>query len=243
MRRSRRARLGWLVPMLLAALPASRAKAGANGDPESCTGDTGERLQFLEGDLDDKRTYADRWWKAWSAVYVAGIAVEGTSAGLADDSGARADHVVSAAKAGIGLTHNLLRPPPARLGTRDLEQISTRTEDGCTERLARAEAILRENAEASRKNRFAWKPHLANLALNLGGAVIVAEGFHEPRGWASGAVGLAVGELRIWTYPWQADGAWKEYQRRFPASGVPQEPATSWHIEPSDGGARLVVDY
>jgi len=229
--------------IILAAIPPSRADEATDPALERCTGDTGERLRYLESHLDGKRTYADRWWKTWSAVYVGGIVVEGTRAGLTGDGGERADHIVTALKSGIGLTQNLLRPPPARLGTRDLGQVSTSTPDGCAQRLARAEAILRENAQASQKNRFAWRPHLGNLALNTAGAVIVAEGFHEDRGWISGAVGLAVGELRIWTYPWQAGSAWKEYQRRFPASGVPQAPATSWRIEPWDSGARLVIHY
>ena len=150
---------------------------------------------------------------------------------------------MSAVKAGVGLTDNLLRPTPDKDGTRELRTIPTSDAQGCARRLARAEEILRENAADSHKRRFSWKAHAANLGLNLAGALIVAKGFDEPSGWTSGALGLAVGEGRIWSYPWQAPGVLSEYERRFPKSGVPQPPETSWRIEPWGGGVRVVVHY
>jgi len=224
------------MPATLAAGPAAQA---GERRPDRCDADTEQRLQYLEDHLAGGRRYANVWWQTWNGVYGAGIA--GARAGLTGDSGKRADHVVSAVKAGVGLADNLLRPPPARLGASELAAAGG--EESCAERLGRAEDLLRRNAADARKRRFSWRPHLGNLALNAAGAVIVAEGFDENRGWASGAVGLAVGELRIWSYPWQADGAWKEYQRRFPASGAPQLPPTTWQLESSGEGLRVVVRY
>jgi len=228
--------IGGAVILVLAAGGAFAAESGL----DRCDGDTGQRLQYLEDHLEGSRRYANVWWQSWSGVFGAGIAVEGARAGLTHDSGERADHVASAVKAGIGLADNLLRPPPARLGASEL---AAHEQESCAERLTRAEDLLRRNATDARTRRFSWRPHLGNLALNGAGAVIVAEGFDEPRGWVSGAVGLAVGELRIWSYPWHADGAWKEYQRRFPASGAPQPPPTTWQLEPSGEGLRVVVRY
>ena len=119
----------------------------------------------------------------------------------------------------------------------------TSTPEGCAQRLARAEQILRENAARSRRERRSWIPHAGNLALNLAGAVIVAKAFDESSGWASGALGFAVGEARIWSYPWQARGALTEYERRFPASGVPRPPDTTWRLEPWGAGAQVGVRY
>lgn len=220
----------------------------AQDAPESaidrCEGDTRLRLRFIEEHLDSKQTYAQRWNIAWNTVYSAGIVVGGGQAWMADDRGDRAAQVVSAVKATIGLTQSLLDPPPARLGMRDLPTISTDSAEGCATRLARAEEILRENAEKSREERFSWKPHVGNVALNLAGALIVSEGFgDESAAWQDGALGFVVGEGRIWSYPWHADGALKEYERRFPASGVPQPPETTWHIESWGAGARFVVRY
>jgi hypothetical protein len=234
--------LAWIA---LVVLPARVAIAGDDTDAalDRCERDTRDRLQFLESRLDSNGTYANGWWIGWTAVYSAGIAVEGARAGLTDDGGKRADAVVSAVKAGIGLTDNFVRPPPAKRGTRELRTISTSEPDGCARRLARAEEILHENAADSRKRRFSWKAHAANLGLNLAGALIVAKGFDESSGWTSGAVGLVVGEGRIWSYPWQPPGVLAEYERRFPKSGVPQPPETSWRLEPWGGGVRLVVNY
>jgi hypothetical protein len=211
---------------------------------DRCEGDTRQRLRFIEDHLDDKRTYAQRWMVGWNTVYSAGIVVGGGQAWMADDRGDRAAQVVSAVKSTIGLVQSVLDPPPARLGTRDLRTIPTDTAEDCARRLARAEEILRENAEKSREERFSWKPHAGNVALNLAGALIVSEGFgDETAAWQDGALGFVVGEGRIWSYPWHADGALREYERRFPASGVPQPPETTWHIESWGAGARFVLRY
>jgi hypothetical protein len=221
----------------------ARAEQTPDAALDRCESGTRDRLHFIEGHLDGARTYANRWWLAWNGVYTGGIVFEGGRAWMADDRGERADHVTSAVKSVIGLTENLLRPPPAKHGTRDLRGIATDSSDGCAQRLARAEEILRENAAESRRERWSWKPHAANLALNLAGALIVAEGFDESSGWTSGALGIAVGEGRIWSYPWQADGALEEYERRFPASGLPSTPETTWRLESWGAGARVVVRY
>lgn len=210
---------------------------------ERCTGDTGTRLRFLEARLAGDRRYADLWWKGWTSVFAGGVVFQGARAGFEGDEGQRADLIVSAAKAGIGLARSLWSPPPARRGASELASISTATPEGCAERLARAEAILRRNAEKTAFERRSWIPHAANLGLNLAGALIVAEGFDEQDGWVSGAIGFAVGEGRIWSYPWQAENALADYERRFPASGVPHAPAPSWHFESWGAGARVTLRY
>jgi hypothetical protein len=225
------------------AAPVHAEAPGVDPALERCAGDTGARLRFLEASLAGDRRYADLWWKGWTSVFAGGVVVQGTRAGFEGDEGQRADLIVSAAKAGIGLARSLWSPPPARLGASELASISTATPAGCEERRARAEAILRRNAEKTASERRSWIPHAANLGLNLAGALIVAEGFDEQDGWVSGAIGFAVGEGRIWSYPWQAENALAAYERRFPASGVPHAPAPSWHFESWGTGARVTLRY
>lgn len=225
------------------AAPAQAEETRSDAALERCGGDVGARLRFLEGRLEGDQRYASLWWKSWTAVYVGGIAVQGTRAAFEEEQGKRADFIVTAAKSSIGLARNLWSPPPARLGADELAGIPTDTPAGCADRLAAAEAILRRNAEDSRDERRSWIPHLSNFGLNLAGALIVAEGFDESAGWISGAVGFAVGEGRIWSYPWQAQSGLEEYERRFPASGVPQPPPTTWHFESFGAGARVTVRY
>lgn len=236
------ATLAWMALLAAAATPPAQAGEPARDAAiEGCEGEARDRLRLLQGRLERDRRYADLWWKGWNAVFVGGIGVQGTRAGLADDRGERADRIVGAVKSGIGLARNLLSPPPARRGADELEALSPAPP--CAQRLARAEALLRRNAESAHDERRSWAPHLANLGLNLVGALVVAKGFDEPAGWVSGALGFAVGEARIWSYPWQAAGAWEEYERRFPPSGLPQTPPTTWRFEPWGAGARVTLHY
>jgi hypothetical protein len=183
---------------------------------DRCDADTAARLRFLEGRLARHARYASRWWNAWNVVYGGGIAVSGTLAGVEDGRGERADHAVGAAKSAIGLTRSLVAPPVVRDAPALLRAIDPSAPDGCARRLARAEELLERAAEQARRERRAWLPHLSNLALNLVGAVIVAEGFDEGSGWGSGALGLVVGEIRLWSYPWQAGETRRDYEARFP---------------------------
>ncbi len=150
---------------------------------------------------------------------------------------------MGAVKSAIGLARNLWVPPGAKEGAEPLRGMPTRSAAECARRLERAEEVLRRNAEQADAERTSWIPHLANLALNAAGAVIVAEGFDEGSGYGSGALGLAVGEARIWSHPWQARGALEEYERRFPEDGVPRPPPTTWRLEPWRAGGRLVVAF
>ena len=236
--------LGILAVLGLAASPAARADEPPL-DPAlaRCTGEVGERLRFLEGRLEDERRYANLWSKGWNAVYASGLVVQGTRAGFEESQGERADLIVAAVKSSIGLARGLWAPPPARLGASELATLPGDGPAACAERLAEAERLLRRNADEARSERRGWLPHAANLALNLAGAVVVAQGFDESDGWVSGAIGFAVGEARIWSYPWRAEGALAAYERRFPASGVPREAPATWHFEPWGAGARVTLRY
>jgi hypothetical protein len=82
------------------------------------------------------------------------------------------------------------------------------------------------------------------VGLNVVGGVIADEAFDaQRRGWISAGVGIAVGTAMILSHPWQAAGDLAEYERRFPASGVPADPPTSWRIVPWPGGAALALRF
>lgn len=181
-----------------------------------CEAHVASRLRFLEPRLDSHARYARRWWWAWNGVFGGGIVFGAASAASADGRGERANQGVDAVKSVIGLAQNVLAPPVAREGVEALRALDPSRPGACAERLARAEDLLARAAQDARGRR-GWRPHLANLALNLAGAVIVAEGFDEGTGWSSGLIGLVVGEIEIWSRPWQAEATLEEYERRFPA--------------------------
>lgn len=218
---SRRLRL--LLALLFALLGATgcathRASPLRMPDPalDRCEAPVTARLRFLERRLDAHARYARRWWWAWNGVFGGGLAFAAASAATEDGRGARANQAVDAVKSAIGLTQNLVDPPPAREGVEALRAIDPSRPGACAERLARAEDLLARAVHDARRRRT-WRPHLVNLALNLAGALIVAEGFHEGTGYSSGALGIVVGEIEIWSRPWQAEATLEEYERRFPA--------------------------
>jgi hypothetical protein len=232
--------------LALAVLGSGCATLRGEGEPiapdpalASCDAESAARLRFLEPRLAAQARYAGRWWWTWNAVYVGGIGYGAAAAGFGDERGERAGDAVDAVKSAIGLGRNLLAPPVAREGVKALHAMEPRQPGVCAARLAAAEDLLERAAQQAHRERRSWRVHLGNLALNLAGAIVVAEGFDEGSGWGSGALGFVVGEIRIWTYPWQAERTRTEYERRFPrALGA----APRWRTESRGDRQLLVLD-
>jgi len=238
--------------LLLLLLPAPSAgeasvadDGGAGFDPaeryRACDPGDAVRLEFLERRIRDNAPYA-RWWsRAWLGVYVGGMAFEGVRAGLTDARERRAAAIANASKSTIGLARALLSPPTA-MG--DVDAFDAPVEDAghCTERLEAAEARLRQSAEEARHERWGWIPHLANFALNAGAAVTVAELYDYDAAYARGALGFAVGEIRLWSFPWHAESDWADYEDRF-GEARSAAPETTWMLEATPNGARVVVRF
>lgn len=200
------------------------------------------RIEFLEARLEERRDYARNWWRLWTVAYGTGMVFQSVSAGLEDDEGERADLVVSAIKAGYGTIRLLRHPPNARRGADPMRHVPGDDAKACERRLAVGEELLRTNARQA-AGRWSWKRHAANLAINLIGGLIVTEGFDENAGWMSMGVGIAVGELQIWTHPASATEDLAEYERKFspPSAAKPQ-----WSVfsRVSEGvGLQLQVRY
>ena len=117
------------IALLVAALWLLPAPASMAADAfERCDPDTAERLRFIEGRLEERRPYADYWWKGWTAFYALGTAVQAVRGGLEDDDSKQADLVISSVKALFGTTVFLLRPPRARLGAWESQAIAATSE-------------------------------------------------------------------------------------------------------------------
>jgi hypothetical protein len=203
-----------------------------------CEPELAARLRFLEPELASNAQYARRWWWAWNGVYAGGIVYGSARAATRNGRGDRANEGVNAVKSAIGLSRNLIWPAPALEGAEDLRSIDPSLPGACAERLARAEERLKRAAEDSREERRTWLPHLANLALNLAGALVVAEGFDEGTGYSSGVLGILMGELHIWTHPWQAESTLEEYRERFRSNaGRP-----AWRTEEIAGREVLILE-
>jgi hypothetical protein len=210
-----------------------------DGALAACEGRVAARLQYLEPRLAAHASYAQRWWWLWNGVNAGGIVYGATMAGTADDGGERALEVVDATKAAVGLAENLVDPPVLREGMDRVSAIEVASTSGCVARLHAAEELLYAAAEEAQDERRGWVNHIGNLALNLIGAVVVAEGFDESSGWGSGALGLVVGEIQIWSYPWHAEHTVREYERLFPRDELS---APRWRVEEKAGDTVMILD-
>jgi hypothetical protein len=213
-------------------------------DVSACSEGSRARLQWLVERLESREQYADIWWKGWFGFYAIGVVYQSTSAALEDDGSHQADDIVGAVKAVIGVTRLYFFRPTARLGADPLIVAAPPDEASCVARVAEGEELLRKAADES-EQRWDWKPHFFNVALNLTGALIATQAFDDDngfkKGWYSMGIGIAVGEAMIFSHPWKGKSDLEEYQTTFSAS--PSTPQTSWSIQPYHAGLRLNVTF
>ena len=198
------------------------------------------RLQYLEQSLDDRRTYAKWWWRGWTGFYALGVGVQSTRAAIESEDGKQADLVVSAVKA-LGGTINLLRHPLAwKDGADPVRELPNETREDRLARLALAEKMLHEEARAADR-KYKWISHVANIGVNAAGAAIVHGGWNDrTRAWRSAGVGIAVGEIMLWTSPGWHRPAWDEYERRFDPAAASR---VSWRVLPTIGGVAVEARF
>jgi hypothetical protein len=205
----------------------------------SCEPSIAARLQYLEPRLVAHARYANQWFWVWNGVHAGGLVYGTAVAATEDDRGERAQGAVDATKSAIGLARSVIDPPKLRRGMDEVRDIATASSDGCLTRLHAAEELLHAAAEQAHEERRGWTRHAGNVLLNLIGAIVVAEGYDDGSGWGSGALGIAVGELEIWTYPWHAERTLEEYERTFPRDRLS---APRWRTEEQGGETVMVLD-
>jgi len=64
----------------------------------------------------------------------------------------------------------------------------------------------------------------------------------EKEAWMSFLIDSSVGELQIWSRPWEPEGDWEEYEHLV-ATDLPPEPPTRWGVGPSGRGLSLLVSF
>lgn len=230
--------------MVVAALLGSAGSAwGKEATLERCSDGTAERLQFIEERLELRRPYATWWWRGWTGFYGLGVVIQGVRGATEKDDSTQADLVVSASKAAIGVTRLLVWPIKAQHGGEPMRVVDPVDESACRERLRVGEELMREYAHES-ESRWDWKRHAGNVALNVAGALIVAEGWDDPsRGWRSAGIGIAVGEVFTFSQPWKADDDLVEYEQHFSPGAVPGVKPISFSVAPTLGGLQLRMSF
>jgi hypothetical protein len=209
-----------LTLSLLLALPAP-----AFAQDEAATADdlhVDERLRFIAARLKAEAVQARTWEAGWSIVYVGGLGYGSYQLAHARTKAADTEAAVGIGKSLIGGVTMGLFPLKASRGAHELDRATEA--DGSLARLDLAETLLRRNADEANL-RYAWQPHVFSLLMNLvGGAAIWIAGDWKRAAQSTG-IAVAVGELQIWTQPWQAKSDLREYRRRFGALGAAAQPA------------------
>lgn len=221
------------VAMTLAPLLAHGQEAATRLSEE----EIGERTSFLIERLEARERYADAWYTTWFATYTLGIVLEGVRAGLVSGENARTDHLVSMTKSVLAVSELSLRERNARFGA---DPVLVMPDGSYEERLARlekAEELLRSNAKRAR-NRYRWIVHASTVTINAIGAGVLIAVDAEERAGVSAALGIAVGELAIWSEPRKPARDLEEYEERFEGRAK-----RSWSIAARPGGIAFELRF
>ena len=197
------------------------------------------RVGFLEERLDAARPTALTWQYGWTGIYTAGLVSNTVYAVRADDGDERVRSIVDAAKSALATAEmvSMFRDPlPGTYGAQPMREVPGDGRAVLQQRVAVGERLLRQGAERA-QTRYSWSRHLLGIATNLlGGAIIWSVG--DGRDAAeSTLIGIAVGEAQIWSEPWRATGDLRDYEQRFPGTGV------SWELRGRDTGVELALHF
>jgi hypothetical protein len=177
------------------------------------------RLRYIDAKLSAQATTSALWFGSFTGLYTVGMLWSTSKAVLEKDRVEQADHTIGAVKSVIGVATRLARPPHGLKGNRELRGISEATPEARAHKLAFAETLLRRNARQA-DQRYSWIAHTLNIGLNVAGGLIIWLAYDDfNRGAMSAGIGLAVGELSIWTQPWDAKRHLREYERRYLGRG------------------------
>lgn len=179
------------------------------------TDELSQRRAFLEARLEVEAQAVQMWWRAWMGIYIIGVAFNGANLPYESNDGLQANSAIGIGKSSLGVLQLLLDADGALRGADAMRAAGP----DLAAQVRMGEALLEENARRAER-RWHWLPHVINLALNLGGGLFVLLEYDEPVGLAWAALGFAMGEASIWTYPWGAPRDLHDYRRRF---GNPRE--------------------
>jgi hypothetical protein len=223
------------MPVFDLSLPEVAEIATADDDAE-----VRERLRFLEERLEAVQGAGQVWHWTWFGIHGAGIAAGVAELAIADDADGRVAGLVNAGKSVVGIGRILYDPLPARLGADPVRALPDATPAQRQVRLRLAEALLEESAERAERKYTPW-PHLGNALINLvGGGIIWGLGDWRDAAISTG-LGLALGEVRIWTLPTQPARDLDDYRARF--GGTATGTGISVELTPRPNGMAITFRF
>jgi hypothetical protein len=194
------------------------ARATSVGAEERCTTNVSvagapsaeARLGFLRTNLRRNARYMGIWHGSWSAIYVGLSAFQATELARGDHD-QRIDHGFGLGASLLGLVVLQAMPQKALIDQPTLERILRRGTEPC-EAVAEAERLLRREIDAED---FAAGPlvHTGNFIVNMALLLGLGAGFgHWDQAALAASVGVAVGEIQVWTQPRRARRTMARYR-------------------------------
>ncbi len=234
---------GALVLALLAAgagRPAGAAGPAAAPEPTPPERALQERIRFIEDRLDARRRHAQIWYWGWMTVFTGATAALSVGAATSDQAADRANYISQAVLSAGGVGDLLFRPLEARFGADPIRDLPEATPEEQRQKLERAEALLRSNAERA-ATRTSWPLHLINAAANGAAGLIVWAAGDGRAGAISALTGTLGGEAYIWTEPGAPVQDQADYERF--RAGHPADVAGGWSIVPALGGVTVQLRF
>ena len=226
---------------LLAAVPSPPPASPATEADSRVTA----RLRSVEQALEAGEPAAQLWWGGWLFGLTTAAAAQGV-ASLSVSARAQPLYQVGAVRAAIGAASVVLVPFPAAFAPARLRALPEGTAADRLEKLRLAEHLLRRAAMIERLGR-SWVPRAGALLLNSAGSLWLWLREDRPASAAiSFALGMAVGEAKIFTQPTAAiDAAEALLGVDAPAAagGAARGPALRWALWPAPGGVLLAGQF
>jgi hypothetical protein len=199
-----------------------------------------ERIRFIEERLNSHRLHGQIWYWGWMTIFAGSTVANGIGAATTDHGPQRANGISQAVLSVGGIGDLLVRPLDARFGADPIRALPEATAEERAQKLERAEALLRANAERA-ATRTSWLHHLANAAANGVAGLIVWAAGDGKAGAISALTGTLGGEAQIWTEPWGPVQGLEDYERF--RAGHPAAAAGGWQVVPALGGVTVRLSF
>jgi hypothetical protein len=148
----------------------------------------------------------------------------------------RVNDISQAVLSASGIGDLLFRPFNARFGAAPIRALPEATAEERRQKLARAEALLRGNAERAAL-RTSWQHHLVDAAPNWVAGLIVWAAGDGRQGAIAALTGTLGSEAQIWTEPGGPVHDLEDYERF--RAGHPAQAAGGWSVVPALDGVTL----
>jgi hypothetical protein len=166
-----------------------------------------ERINYIQGVLDEGQTCAQWWFYGWTIGYTALAAGHFTLHFVSDDKEFKQDMLVGGVTSTLGIAGMLIDPFVPAYGPGDLRSLPSNTPGEKRNKLKNAEDILKRSAQREIDGR-AWLTHTLAFIVNLGGGLTIWQYYKRPfmDGLLNFAMGMAVSEIQIFS----ASSGWKK---------------------------------